>query len=194
MSRTPAKRVQVGRDELPSTVELFPGSNTTPEPEIEMEANRESEQEVSAPGNGRDRGAAAKKEPKAPLPEETKPAPTLPKATRSAADYDLSDILADDSDEDYTDAIPVGVRITFKLPKSNFIRVRPGREHQILVNVIKLGEEDQRPGQMTSFVLSKQMVHYFRDELNYPVAKHTVREVCTMQGEIFSICIRPPRR
>jgi hypothetical protein len=119
------------------------------------------------------------------LPEETLPAPVLPKAKRTAADYDLSDILADDSDEDYADPVPMGERITFKLPKTSFIRMRPGREHQIIVNVIKLGEEDQRAGQLSAFVLSKQMVKYVREELNYPISKYTVRDACTMQGEGF---------
>ena len=76
-------------------------------------------------------------------------------------------------------------KIATKLPKSKFIQVRPGRDHQLLINTIKLDEEDQRTGQLSTFVLDKKMVSYFRDELEYPVTKTVVHEICTIQGESF---------
>ena len=126
------------------------------------------------------------KEEHPPLPDETQPAQDLPKPKREAADYDLSSILADDSDEEeYTEALPNSAKITTKLPKSKFIQVRPGREHQLLVYAIKLDEEDQKQGQLSTFVLDKKMVPYFRDELEYAITKMVVREICTIQGTSF---------
>lgn len=161
-------------DRTPETAEMFPEGSTP--------AEKPAEAKPKTPR----KSAKKAKEERPPLPEETQPVPDLPKPKRTAADYDLKDILADDSDDDeYTEALPVAAKITTKLPKSKFIRVRPGREHQFLVKAIKLDEEDQRPGQLGTFVLAKKMVPYFRDELNYPTIKMVVREICTIQGKSF---------
>jgi hypothetical protein len=62
-----------------------------------------------APGNGEDKGPpklnrqqrrANASEKHAPLPDKTEPASKLAKGERTAKDYDISDIIADDSDED----------------------------------------------------------------------------------------------
>ena len=173
MRDTPKQKA--GRDE-PPTYEMFPENSARPEKPAEAETKPKTPRKT----------AKKAKEERPSLPEETQPAPDLPKPKRTAADYDLKDILADDSDDDeYTEALPVAAKITTKLPKSKFIQVRPGREHQFLIKAIKLDEEDQRPGQLGTFVLAKKMVPYFRDELNYPIIKMVVREICTIQGESF---------
>jgi hypothetical protein len=174
------KQNTAGRDEIPETADMSPEG----EP-IEKAASTET---PAGPRPKSKPGAKLKKakEERAPLPDETQPAPDLPKPKRAVADYDLKDIIADDSDEEeFTEALPVSANITTKLPKSKFIQVRPGREHQFIVNAIKLDEEDQRSGQLVTFVLGKKMVPYFRDELNYPITKMVVREVCTIQGQSF---------
>jgi hypothetical protein len=152
---------------------------------------------VSSPGNGEDAApppelekAAAKRkktkaaEERAPLPDETEPAPELPRGKRTARDYDVNDIIADDSEEDeFSEAIPSAIRLTTRLPKSKYIRVHP--KFQFPVYTIKLDDEDQRPGQLNSFVLLRKFVTYVEEELEYNVSKMMVHLVTTLQGQSF---------
>jgi hypothetical protein len=94
---------------------------------------------VSPSGNGQDaapppelqKAASKRKKAKAaeertPLPDETEPAPKLVKGERTARDYDVSDIIADDSDEDeFSEPGPSAIRITTKLPKAKYIQAAP---------------------------------------------------------------------
>jgi hypothetical protein len=139
--------------------------------------------------DGARRPAALKtkpKEPAEPLPEETQPAPDLPQPKRTKANYTIDDIIADDSDEDeYSEAAPVIPKLVDKLPKAKYIQIRGGKDSQAQLYSIKLDEEDQRPGELNSYILTKLMRDYFVNELDFKVIKMNVCDVCTIQGHQF---------
>jgi hypothetical protein len=96
-----------------------PEASTNAASEAELYANAEAiVKAASAEPKPRPKRKATKKakEEHPPLPDETQPAPDLPKPKRTAADYDLKDILADDSEEEeLTEALPVSATITTKV-------------------------------------------------------------------------------
>jgi hypothetical protein len=145
------------------------GEDTSPPPELKRAAPKRKVK-------------AAEERP--PLPDETEPAPELPKGKRTARDYDVSDIIADDSAEDeFSETVPTAIRITTRLPKARYIQAHP--TFQMTVYTIKLDEEDQRPGRLDTFVLVKKFVPYVEEELEYRVTKMTVLLVVTLQGQAF---------
>jgi hypothetical protein len=130
--------------------------------------------------------AKAKKNeaPREPLPDVAKKAPETPKGKRIKADYDVNDIIADASDDDeYSEAAPVIPKLIDKLPKAKYIQIRSGKGAQTQIYAIKLDEEDQRPGELNSYVLTKPMRDFFVNELQYKVTKMNVCDVCTLQGQ-----------
>jgi hypothetical protein len=175
-----------GHDEAPPTSEVSAPGEIGKAPGAE---GKEAEAEPKPDGarNARAKKAKAKKEgPSEPLPDETQPPPDLPKAKRSKKDYSVEDIIADDSDEDeYSDAAPIIPKLVDKLPKAKYIQVRGGKNNQTQLYTIKLDEEDQRPGELNSYVLTKKMRDFFVNELEYRVTKMNVCDVCTIQGGQF---------
>jgi hypothetical protein len=149
----------------------------------------EKSKEIKFPGGKAEPEAKkAKKiqEPSEPLPDEAKPAPDLPQPKRTKANYTIDDIIADDSDEDeYSDAAPVIPKLVDKLPKAKYIQIGGGKDSQTQLYSIKLDEEDQRPGELNSYILTKPMRDYFVNELEYKVTKVNVCDVCTIQGHQF---------
>jgi hypothetical protein len=124
--------------------------------------------------------------PTEPLPDEPQSAPELPKSERSKADYDTQSIIAGDGDDDeYSDAAPVIPKLVDKLPKAKYIRIRGGKGAQTQLYTIRLDEEDQRPGELNSYILTKAMRDFFVNELQYKVIKQNVCDVCTIQGQQF---------
>jgi hypothetical protein len=139
-------------------------------------------------GMGKPHVKEAKKEeaPTEPLPDEAQPAPDVPKAKRAKTDYDIDDIIADDSDDDeYSDAAPTILKVIDKLPKAKYLQVRGGKDTQAQLYAIKLDEEDQRPGELSSYILTKPMRDFFVNELEYKVTKMNVCDVSTIQGQQF---------
>jgi hypothetical protein len=131
---------------------------------------------------GKGKKAKAPEE-RAALPDEASPAPELPSTKRGQADFNVEDIIVSDSDEDeYSDAAPVIPRLTDKLPKAKYIQVHRGKGSQTQLYAIKLDEEDQRPGELNSYVLTKPLRDFFINELSYTVTKMNVCDVCTIQG------------
>jgi hypothetical protein len=124
------------------------------------------------------------------LPDETQRAPKLPKSKRSQEDYPATeaDIFAgegEDDDADFSDEKPLAPKLTDKLPRAKYIRFRPGSENRALIFALKLDEEDQRPGELKSYIVSKEMRDYFMHQLDYPVTKTHVFDVATLQGDQF---------
>jgi hypothetical protein len=148
--------------------------------------DKPSPESESKPKGGRRTRKSAKsgtEEERPPLPDEAKPAPELPTPKPPRA-INIEDLIADDSEEDaLSEEILAPAKLVTKFPKARYIRVRPG--HHLTVHALKLDDEDQRPGEITTFVLKKSLVPYVRDELEHNVFKMTVREIITLQGQLF---------
>jgi hypothetical protein len=161
--------------DTPVSPEPGNGQDKAPPPELKEKA---AKRRGKAKGNG--------EEERSPLPDEAAPAPELPKAARSKADYGVEDIIASDSDEDeYSEAAPVVPKLVDKLPKAKYLQIRSGKNAQTQLYTIKLDEDDQRPGELNSYVLTKPMRDFFINELEYKVTKMNVCDVCTIQGQQF---------
>jgi hypothetical protein len=165
-----------------------------PEPETQETSPSRKEDATSAgdgatkPDGTRKRRAKKVKdeEPTESWPEEAQPAPAMPKPERTAADYKIEDIIADDSDEtELSVEAPTIPKLVDKLPKSKYLRIRGGKDSQTQVYAVRLDEEDQRPGELNSYILTKKMRDYFVDQLEYKVTKMNVCDVCTIQGKQF---------
>jgi hypothetical protein len=128
--------------------------------------------------------AKAKKEARPPLPEETKPAPEIP-AQQVKAELTIEDIIADDSgdDDDLAIEAPSGILIRTKFPKADFVRIAPGVA--LVVNTIRLDEEDRKPNQLELFVLPRGLKRYVVEQLNHSVTKMAVRVGVTLHGHPF---------
>jgi hypothetical protein len=127
-------------------------------------------------------------EPAGPLPDEPEPAQETPKGERSEEDYPAGDddIFADEGDDDdLSDAAPSLPKLLEKLPKAKYVRFRPGAENRTALYTIKLDEEDRRPGEMESYILTKAMRDYLLNHLNYKVRKQIVIDAITLQGDQF---------
>jgi hypothetical protein len=166
------------------TNEEQPSSETT------SENGAEPTDEKAKPNGGGPRARKTKKakqeEPTELWPDEAQPAPEMPKAERTEADYAVDDIIADDSDEDdYSTPAPSIPKLIDKFPKSKFIRVRGGKEYLTQVWAAKLDEDDQRPGEISSYILTKKTRDFFINELEYRVAKMNVCDLVTIQGQQF---------
>jgi hypothetical protein len=132
--------------------------------------------------------AKAKKEARPPLPEETKPAPTIPAQAKTVPLYD-EDLAVDDADlGELSSEVPVNyLKVQSRLPKQKYLQVMslPAPEsvkHQMFY-AIRLGEEDRRPGQIDTFILARDVVAYFRNELEQPVTLMIARVFTLLQGQ-----------
>jgi hypothetical protein len=123
------------------------------------------------------------------LPNEPAAAPETPKAKRSKEDYPAAgdDIFTDTGgdDDDLSEEVPSVPKLVDKLPKAKYIRFRPGAENLTALYTIKLDEEDQRPGEMNVYVVTKEMRDYFENQLGYKVSKMLVIDAVTLQGDQF---------
>jgi hypothetical protein len=154
--------------------------------------------ETEPAGNRHQRRAEAAKarkgkkpeEPARPLPEEPEPAAETPQGKRTKKDYPPreDDIFADeddDEDDDFSSEAPDTPRLVEKPPKARYIRFRPGKENRATLYTIKLDEEDRRPNEMESYILTKDMREYFEESLDYNVIKQIVIDAVTLQGDFF---------
>jgi hypothetical protein len=172
----------------------IPGSAPSPETEIDKRPNGGEPKPDGArkPGGRRRRVTAEGKakgdeKPTEPLPNEPEKAPETPKGKRTKEDYpDGKDIFAEDGDDDdLSEEAPSAPKLVDKLPKAKYIRFRPGAENTTSIYTIQLDEEDQRPGEIKSYVLTKDMRDYFENHLDYKVTKVMVLNAVTLQGDFF---------
>jgi hypothetical protein len=127
--------------------------------------------------------AKDEKEARPPLPEGTKPAPEIP-AQKVEAEITIEDIIADDSeDDDYAIEVPSGIQVRRNFPKADFVRIKPGVA--LVVNTIRLDEEDRKPNQLDVFVLLRGLKRYVVEQLNHNVTKMAVRIGVTLHGHAF---------
>jgi hypothetical protein len=124
--------------------------------------------------------AKAEKEARPPLPKDTQPAPEIPTQAKPPPQFD-EDLIADSDDSDLSEEVPiVGLKVKTRLPRK-YIRVMPGKG--IVVNAIRLDQEDRRPNQIDTFILQNSIVPYFRDDLNQTIVKMIARVFTTLQGQ-----------
>jgi hypothetical protein len=124
------------------------------------------------------------------LPEEPAAASKTPKVERSKEDYPSAGdgIFTDpdeDGEDDFSEEGPSAPKLVERLPKAKYIRLRPGAENMTAFYAIKLDQEDQRPGEMGSYILTKEMRDYFDVHLSYKVTKMFVVDGITIQGDRF---------
>jgi hypothetical protein len=136
----------------------------------------------------RSKDAKAKKEARPPLPEETKPAPTIPAQAKAVPLYD-EDLAIDDADlDELSSEVPVNhLKVLSRLPKQKYLQVMPLPapelvKHQMFY-AIRLGEEDRRPGQVDTFILARDVLAYFRNELEQPITLMLARVITLLQGQ-----------
>jgi hypothetical protein len=131
----------------------------------------------------RDKKAKDAKEDRPPLPEDTKPAPEMP-AQKAKTETTIEDIIADDSeDDDLAIEAPSGIPIRTRFPKADFVRIAP--RAALVVNTIRLDEEDRRPNQLDVFILKRGLKKYVVEQLNHNVTKMAVRVGVTLHGHPF---------
>jgi hypothetical protein len=186
---TAARALEAGMETGPSNVEP-PADPQTLNGAVNAAENKPSKAKaLKAKTSKAGRATRAKKlkGPTEELPDEAQKAKTPPKGKRTEEDYAVDDILDDDSeDEDgYSEPVASAPILKDRLPKAKYFRIRKGKDAQCQISVIKLDEEDQKPGEINLFVLTKMMKRYFIEELEYKVTKMTAVDVCTIQGQQF---------
>jgi hypothetical protein len=161
---------------MPEPFEVPPCSLNGADPKPLMDAEKVKVKKARA------RRAKDEREGRPPLPEDTKPAPAIP--IQAKAEIKIEDIIADDSeDDDLAIEAPSGIPIRTRFPKADFVRVKPGVA--LLVNTIRLDEEDRRPNQLDVFILRRGLKRYVVEQLNHSVAKMAVRIGVTLHGHPF---------